>query len=577
MNKLDSPAEKGLSPVMDQRQLVASRQVVAGMLVAFNNFSLYPVSHSICLQSLKTFTSRLHTYLETYGNLRLEVGEWSISMGDQEVHKDSNDKEQLAALLYRDGIKWFEFQPGTNLDEISQLLSVLKKNRVQQEEISGDIVTALWEANLPHLDYEAVDFISDAEEIENPIDLKSVPDGDIQHVESRPLAGKGEGEGYGVADYEKISVNLRQRYDLELNSVDRETLKRLVQDEEEKNVGQEALEILLVILNEQEVQGDFSAILSFIKEEFVFDLGIGEFQDMCDFLTRLRKYQVSYRQDRLWASRLLGGFFKEISTAETVDVLAEVLAGYDDPKLKASLTSMARLLQLLSPAVIPGLALLLTKGYSELVELPVLTAIKTLAERDLSPLAAFLPGAEAALVMKLIPLLSSLKNGGSDELLYNLLDYKDKKVQVRILEKLLSQGKKLKKRHFALVDDPDLEISQLALKLLGSERSEFAEAFLLDYLESKHSSIEDDNHLLTCYRALGGCGSGRSLPYLVKVLTEGAWKDVLGMDKKVARHAAARALFLLDIPAATKVLHDGAASKYDCVQEACEMVLGKKR
>lgn len=548
------------------------------MSLAFKNFSLYPASHSICLQSIRTFDARLREYLKIHGDLRLLVWERTLSLNDNEVYQDNDEKDQLAALFYRDGIKWFELQRGISLREISKLLVILKINRVQPEEYTGDIATALWEADLPHLDYEAVDFMSDTGEITDPLVLKSVPDGAALHLDGAGPGGAAVGVAPGdMVDYEKISVRLRQGYDLELNAAEEESLKLMVQAEEAKNIGQEALEILLIILEEQEEKGDFKSILSFIKEEFLFDLGAGEFKDMCNLLTRLRQDQIKYRQEKPWAAMLLNEFFQEISTPGTVEILAEVLVGYDDPNLKESLAKMARIFQLMSPAVFPSLAALLTKGYSELVELSLLVALKSLAGRDISLLAKLLPKGEALLVLKLLPMVAALKEEGGADLLENLVEHHDERVRIRVLEIIISLGTKIDSRHYHLVDDHNPIVRQLALKLLGSERSELVESFLLNYLDNEQYTISDDNHLLACYRALGGCGSGRSIPYLHKTLTEGTWKGFVGMDKTVLRHAAAWALSLLDNPTAKKVLREGAASKYSAVQKACDIVLGKNQ
>lgn len=577
MNGQQTSPEIKTPPGRGQKQLVAVRQVLAAMALALKNFALYPLSHSICLQSIRTFDARLQVYLQTYGDLRLVVGERTFSLGEAEVHQDSDEKDQLAGLFYRDGIKWLELQDGIDLAEISKLLVILKTNRVQPEESSGDIVTALWEANLGHLDYEAVDFMAEEGELVDPLKLKSVPAEAALQLDSGASSDTGAGAGSGMVDYEKISVRLRRGYDLELTATEEEALKGMVREEEAKNINQEALEILLIILDEQEEKGDFRSILAFIREEFLFDLGAGEFRDMCNLITRLRQDQIKYRQERPWAAKLIGEFFQEISTAATVEILAEVLVGYDDPLLDEALAKMTRLLQLMSPAMLPSLVPLLTRDYSEMVERALLLAIKSLAERDTSgALAKLLPHGEALLVLKLLPVVAALKKEGGEDLLDTLVEHPDERVRIRVLEKFVSLGRKINGRHYRLVDDPNPTVRQLALKLLGSERSEFVESFLLNYLENQLYTIADDNHLLACYRALGGCGSGRAIPFLQKTLTEGAWKGLLGMDKAVLRHAAAWALSLLDNPTAKKVLRDGAASKFGAVQEACHIVLGIK-
>lgn len=555
-----------------KERLLVAGQVVKGMAVAFKNFAIYPSKHSICLQSLKTLNLRLRNYLEAYGDLRFSVNESSLSLDDEVVHRDHDDQARLAALFYRDGIKWFEFQSGINSDEVRLLLTILKENLVQPEETAGDIVTALWEENLPHFGYEAVDFIFDGEgETTDPISLKSAPAEAVIKF-GEPL-GAGDGAAAGLADYEKISERLRRHYNLELNLAEQEALKLMVLAEEGKNIDQDVLDILLITLDEQREEEIFTDILSFVKEEILYGLGVGEFQDVFHLLKNLRKYQIRYRQEKPWAARLLKDFFQEISTPETVAVLEDVLTAFDDPNYRQELRRMGQLFQLLDPAIIPALAGLLAKGYSKIIEIPLQVAIHHLAVRDVAPLGKLLFRGEAVLLVKLIPVLGSLKGEKGEELLYISLERQEEQVRIKALEKLAFRGTRLKGKYYKLVDDPNRDIRRLTLGILGAERSELAESFLLDYLANCQYSTDEAEHIYACFRALGSCGSGRSLAYLSKTLTEGAWKSLVGIDKTVLRNGAAQALSLLDNPKAKLILQEGLTSKYDSVKDACNLVL----
>jgi len=63
----------------------------------------------------------------------------------------------IAFDLFRDGMLKLAFRVGIDLHETKIFVKILHKHKVISAEAEGDIVTAPWEVQLPHVDYEAVD------------------------------------------------------------------------------------------------------------------------------------------------------------------------------------------------------------------------------------------------------------------------------------------------------------------------------------------------------------------------------------------------------------------------------------
>ncbi|MBU0485163.1 MAG: hypothetical protein KKB30_11715, partial [Proteobacteria bacterium] len=146
-------------------ELRAARNFVAAFLNAVRNYSLYPESHVTTQNYLNNVLVHLTHFFKSYGNLRLDIDKVRIIYKGEEIHEGPSNAENPAFFFYRDGIKWLEFQIGSNFSEISAFFRIIKKFQVLLDEPEGDLVTDLWSANLPHLAYEVSDDLWAAEPV----------------------------------------------------------------------------------------------------------------------------------------------------------------------------------------------------------------------------------------------------------------------------------------------------------------------------------------------------------------------------------------------------------------------------
>lgn len=137
----------------------AVEAVIASFMMAAKNYSMYPESHATCQNSLQTVKSRIDAFIENYGDLRFEVEKDRLLYKREPVQQDDPKTGTLAFPLFRDGIQWLEFRQGLELWEISGFFKIFNDYKSLKEEAEGDLVTALWEMDFPHLLYEATDVL----------------------------------------------------------------------------------------------------------------------------------------------------------------------------------------------------------------------------------------------------------------------------------------------------------------------------------------------------------------------------------------------------------------------------------
>jgi hypothetical protein len=123
------------------KELQDARQVINIFILAWKNYGLYPEDHVSTVNSFKNLLNAFGNYFSTHNDLRLTVEKDRLLCKSELIHEVSPEAptEDIITLLYRDGIKWIEFQEGLTLEEIASLFRIAYKYRLFVEETEGDI------------------------------------------------------------------------------------------------------------------------------------------------------------------------------------------------------------------------------------------------------------------------------------------------------------------------------------------------------------------------------------------------------------------------------------------------------
>jgi hypothetical protein len=150
-----------ISPV----ELKAAAEVVQAFLMAIKNYGLFPPEHASTINLLRGLCANLNSYVNKYGSLRLVFERGRIRYEEEVVFEEYDPENNPAFVFFRDGILWLEFQEGLEPREILLFFRVLARFKVCQEEPEGDLVTELWSADLPHINYGVSEHLWEAEPI----------------------------------------------------------------------------------------------------------------------------------------------------------------------------------------------------------------------------------------------------------------------------------------------------------------------------------------------------------------------------------------------------------------------------
>ncbi len=300
---------------LSEAQADEVREVLYRFALAEKNINLYPEGHSVSRKSLYDLQQALSSYTARYGELILEVLEDGFRHGEQTYARIAGIQD-IAHICHRDGIEWLVFLEGLPLEEVSTFLKILNANRNIGDESEGDIVTALWDAQLSFIQYHTSKELWGSEQL-----------ADLERIQVGERSSQPQGEPASTTSEEQEQSALEPSFQRlwQLAPEELERTREMVYEEETRDLERDVFEVLLVILTEQEEREDFAVALEIIRESFVRALSKGQFQHACRFLTRFHELREQYRLSGHWALSYLEDFLLIISGSPVLSSLEKHL------------------------------------------------------------------------------------------------------------------------------------------------------------------------------------------------------------------------------------------------------------
>jgi hypothetical protein len=571
MQKADTKEQQEIpAPTsLSDKELQDARQVVNIFILAWKNYGLYPEDHINITKSFEKLVAAFGNFFTTHEDLRLNVEKDRLLCGPEIIYEVSPDapSEDIITLLYRDGIKWIEFQEGLPLDEIATLYRIAYKYRLFAEETEGDIVTALIDEELECIGFKAVDIfwqdllLMDFSQLPPPA---PPPEEDADREETDQSQEMEEPEGDDIV---ARSIALISDDQLELSNLDYVTLQQMVQEEENWVITEDLIEALMIILKSQSDLEKFEAVLGFIFEEAVETIEKDRFDLLAVLLQSLHKlFSPKSLTAQDWQRSRIDRFFQDLSKPEIFQLISNKLLKLEMIEID-KLKAFGQALLYFSPELIPFLVPVILQSNSQEIQQVVSVVIVHLSQRDIGPLEKIVKQHGTEMGDKLLSILNRLQGDRVNRILFKMCDHSSEKVRRKAIKELVARDPKYAQKLFSLIDDPSKEIRTSILAAFANQRSSTLENMLLSYLKET-SAKKDPPHILACYKALGRCGSNTALPFLRRILLSRGWNSFMGSGKLIFREGAAIALALLDTPEAKDILQKASKSKFGVIRKA---------
>ncbi|MFQ5917716.1 MAG: HEAT repeat domain-containing protein, partial [Candidatus Binatia bacterium] len=526
-----------------------------------------------CQTALVRLQNELETVLSKYGELIFHVEKNRLLFAGEVMHQGSSTDGDVAFALFRDGILELIFQRGIDPQETNLFFRILDEYKTLPEEAEGDIVTALWEAQLPHIRYEAADNILETDS-EGGVSTAEIKIDGL--AETTPSQEVDTSEAWDMLVGAKAPVTASDRIK-ELPRVDTSSfrltteeaghLEEMVRSAEERDATEEILNMMADILKDQQDEEFFDIVLEYMEEELQTALVRKNFDVSLRILVRLHQIRQLSKKSRSWALSQINKFFLKASGPDFLDCLHDIW-----PTMSRSQVEKARkVLILLPPKAIGTFGSMLLEARTPSVRRMLSDVIVSLASRDFQPFENLLNGAEEDLLHRLVPLLGRMDCEKSTQILIKMAHDPSERIRKEALRAVLTRDLWVPEKLISLIDDESSFIRELLTKYLGSRRSEAAEGLLLNYLRNRRFRGKDSEHLFASFRALGRCGTARSIPFLRDTLLRGDW--ISRFRGSIRRKSAAFALVELGMEKAKEVLEEASRSRFRGIRSAAQAVI----
>ncbi len=560
----------------------------------------------------ENLAAHLFTHLQRHGHFRLEFSAHEVTCDGFVVARAQGRDDDLAMPFYRDGVRAITFNPGLVASELDTLVDLLLRVTGRARRDEDDLVTLLWDADLPHLDMSyasaETDFDfrgSDTDPLDEagaagPLTLMPWPSGATAakggHGRGNGLgAGAGNGPATdgapepGAPDSDGDAFEMEQRRAAANGATfrsedwqagdptdDLEEVWRAIAAAS----GDERARFHAERAQERE-ESCHAATTALVRDVMRTELREGDAHDLTDLLARalLEAIGAARWSDAHEAVECL----TECSEgAWSAAPLLETLAAPDAPVTTAlvrhlddgdaaALQAFMRFAQSLGPASIEWLMSIVATARQQRTRRALVRLLGELCEGEAERLVPWLADARWYVVRNAVLAASAQETGVPVELFRPLARHPEARVRLEVVRALArADADVARPLLLELVDDADSEIRHRALHLIGAHRHPAASAALVEIVKAPDFHKRPIEEVRPILAALGGCAGDEALPHLEAQIHAPGW-----FDKKAGpfRLAVARCIAIIGSPSANALLARHARSRNASVREACQTAL----
>ncbi len=567
---------------LSDKELKDARQAIRIFLLAWKNYGLYPEDHVNSIKSFENLNAAFSNFFTNCGALRLTVEKDRLLCGSEVIYEVSQEasSEDITTLLYRDGIKWIEFQDGLTLEEITSFFRVANNYRSFSEEAEGDIVTDLIDEELENIDFKAVDIFWQDLLLMDFSNLPPAASPDEPDEQAEDDAEQNEGETGRPREPEEsdgeeiharsIADLLTSDAQLELSNADSKTLRQMVEEEESWIITEDLFDLLLIILKSQSDPEKYQAVLDFISEMAVKTIALDKFELLIKLFQLLHNLFTKELTEKDWKRPPIKRFFQDLNKPELCQLISEKLLEVPTSEVE-TVKALGRALQYFPPQVVPFLMPVIVERRSPEIQQMVSDIKVKKSRRNIEPLEEIAEQHGEEMGSKLLPILKRLQGERINEIIFKMCHHSSDIVRRHAIKELVKRDPEYAQKLFSLIDDPSKEIRASILAAFAKHRSSTLENMLLNYIKDNFGE-NDPAHILSCFRALGRCGSNTAVPFLREILLNKGWNSFMGTGKPVFREGAAIALSLIDTPEATDALEKASKSRFKVIRKALDRI-----
>lgn len=183
--------------------------ILKDLLKVIKVVSMYPESNPLPQSLRRSFSEKLESIVDDYGDIRFVIEKDKMSYGNETVYIDKSKEERLAGIFFDTGITELTLKAGLDVEEIYKLLDILK-SYINSSDKSIDLVALFWEQGISKVQFKTLEDVAFSD-YNNNFDFKKY----ITHREDFESDQKGMIGLSQPQNYDGIFYNKNDDYDAE--------------------------------------------------------------------------------------------------------------------------------------------------------------------------------------------------------------------------------------------------------------------------------------------------------------------------------------------------------------------------
>jgi len=523
-SKADEIDEKAI-----EEEVKSTKSLIQTLLQTMKAYRLYDSNHPILTKFLERLRKDFDRYFEEFDSLFFQVAEGRLIYRGKVVYESVDQKESLAFLFYKDGIREIRFFKGLEFDEIVDFLDIIRKSDVVNR-LEDDLVTLLWEKDFPHITFTSVDDFLEGSNRVIPETEEDLAKGlEFQGPTGEWLGDTDESESETEEPHmvalESISTALNPSpgqslvQACELTPDEMAEIARISSEEQQPEYVYVLINNLIeILLHLGEDLDAYENMISYFEQIItsLLDKGlIGRAVTILDNLNEVMESMV-LKDKQIFALRRI---FEISSSGQSIGLLGKAMksnGGVDKE-------SIYRYLQLLTKQAATPLCQLLGELESGKWRETVCDFLVRLCQDEIQPLTKFLLDPNSFLVCLILYVLRKIGHPSTLKYVGNLVAHRDPKVREETLQLLAKFGDKARDLAEKFLRDPVPGIRSKAALILARAVKNQAVKPLTEIILSEDFYKRDYDEKVSFFKALGETGSEDAIPILTKIAKKRRW------------------------------------------------------
>lgn len=525
------------------------QEVVRGFSRALRTHLLYE-GHSPALDKfVESLRERMGALWDRLPYLNVQVEERDIRWEGAAVFT-GEERDNLAFLLFKDGVRELSFMPGFEEEDLDGFLAILARiHRLRLDE--EDLLTLLWDHDWSHFRYRYVEPVSEGVKLPEASEAAAQ-----QQAAAAPL------QDPAPVQQSVTTEDFREALYF-LDEVEMRRLEAEVQREMHRDLWTDVLNALFDRLEDGQPDRQ-TLVVSIASDVLPTLLGAARLEMAAYMLGELVGIATGGRKLPPGVVRAMRALFDQLARAETV---AELVRIVEESGETLSREHLGALLAYFPPESLGPLLRAGEGSASETARAALLAAAERLAAPNPAALRGFAQDADPAIAAGAARLVGRLRVTEAGPDVSRLLARPEARVRVAAVEALQELRSPAASGALeAALDDDDREVRVAAARALAALRWSPAKARLEAALDSRRLRDADLTERIAFFEAYGQLAGAESVGLLDRMLNGKSW---LGRrENGEMRACAALGLGRVRHPAAEKALAAAAADPDPVVRSA---------